>query len=199
MSFQQQEPFRGNQSDRGVILKINARSITEGAGWEDRQHRWRLGKGKRCSCPPEAPSDADSGHGVIRAGTVAEGVQEGLMLGDWDQKFWWVAGRAWLPLDSPINTISGVAQTPRLTRVSQTMCKEVPTECWRSEVLLRIQTGYAEKQNKTRGKDWETRHTQAPKYSTGQRPVCAAYMLQAVNSQMRKKYSFCHLYVIPTV
>ena len=121
---------------------------------------------------------------------MAEGVQEGLMLGDWDQKFWWVAGRAWLPLDSPINTISGVAQTPRLTRVSQTMCKEVPTECWRSEVLLRIQTGYAEKQNKTRGKDWETRHTQAPKYSTGQRPVCAAYMLQAVNSQMRKKYSF---------
>ena len=37
ISFQQQEPFRGNQSDRGVILKIKARrSITEGAGWEDR-------------------------------------------------------------------------------------------------------------------------------------------------------------------
>ena len=67
ISFQQQEPFRGNQSDRGVSLKIKARrSISEGAGWEeDKERWWSLGKGKKRSCPPEAPSDARSGHGVI--------------------------------------------------------------------------------------------------------------------------------------
>lgn len=98
---------------------------------------------------------------------------------------------------APTNTMSEVVQTEVTQGCPGLHAKEY-NRVLKQWSFTKDPTGYGERWNQNERErlgDTEARD-QAPQYSMGQRPACAAYMLQAINSWMRKNTHFA-IYICP--
>ena len=103
---------------------------------------------------------------------------------------WCLVAESWLPSDSRGHHLR-VAQTPTLPRAwckksAHRMLKKWSPAKTPEWVWGKVKPKW-EGQSGRPGRHWGT-EPRPKQYSTGQRPVCPAYILQAVNCWMRKKY-----------